>query len=339
MFDLDPGLQSPDHAQSPAGGEHEVPTPRSPIAVARKLGRSSLTDAMAGFAPARKGGDDEHEGVDTEGEDQADQVEHAVKQGKSARHALGGHDHEGDQHEHEGHGAPAMAGVAAAHLPARKRPALSANQKFSMGMNFNPHGLEKHYTYKIWEQHPPIEMPVGAVPGLNLMLEPAVSVSVTGGVDFKKKAVTAGLGVDGSVGVGFSYGNSHVASLYGVMEAHAKGGFEYEKNRDHWSLDGKIALTTNFKVGVKLAEVIDHSFEFGKCELGTLTGVSWKNGHFEKDKLGWTWGDKPQEFFGAIKKAIDKAKGILNKVNKVKDKVTHKVSHGLHAAEKWVSSW
>ena len=58
-----------------------------------------------------------------------------------------------------------------------------------------------------------------------------------------------------------------------------------------------------------------------------------------ENKLGWAWGDKPQEFFGAIKKAIDKAKAMGNKVKKVKDRVTHKVSHGLHAAEKWVSSW
>lgn len=39
-----------------------------------------------------------------------------------------------------------------------------------------------------------------------------------------------------------------------------------------------------------------------------------------ENKLGWAWGDKPQELFGAIKKAIDEAKAMVNKVKKVKDK-------------------
>ena len=32
-----------------------------------------------------------------------------------------------------------------------------------------------------------------------------------------------------------------------------------------------------------------------------------------EDKLGWAWGDKPQELFGAIKKAIDKAKAMATR--------------------------
>jgi hypothetical protein len=172
--------------------------------------------------------------------------------------------------------------------------------------------MEKSYTYKLWEAHPPIEIPIPAVPGLNFMVEPSVVVKAAGGVDWKKKALKAALGVEGGVGVGFSYGNSAVAALYGVMEAKAFGGFEYEKTDHDWELSGHVALSTNFKVGVKLAGgILDYAFEFGKCDIGKLTGIMFKNGHFEKDKLGWEWGEKPKEFFAAIKAAINKAKQLL----------------------------
>lgn len=284
------------------------------------------TGGLARKAPAAEG----EEGIETEGEGQADQVEAAVKAGKKAKSVLNPDAAEGEgegEHE-EGHGVAPPAGAAAQRegglgpatpatadtaAPAlKRRPALEGGSKFGMGMSFSPEGMEKSYQYKLWEAHPPIEIPIPAVPGLNFMVEPGVVVKAAGGVDWKKKQLKAALGVEGSVGLGFSYGNAAVASLYGVMEAKASGGFEYAKSDKDWELEGAIALSTNFKVGVKLAGgILDYGFEFGKCEIGKLTGVAWKNGHFEKDKLGWEWGDKPKEFFAAIKAAINKAKQLL----------------------------
>ncbi len=236
--------------------------------------------------------DDGAGGIDTSGEAQADQVEAAVRSGQPASSVLGG-------------GATSGAGG-----PARKgRPARS---DWGMGMTFSPEGMEKSYEYKIWEQHPPIEIPIVAVPGLNIMVEPSVKAKAAAGVDWKKDAFKAALGIEGGVGVGLSYGNASICSLYGVMEAKAFGGFEYEKTKDDWELSGHIALSTNFKVGVKLAGgIIDYGFEFGKCEIGKLTGIHFHNGHFDKSKLGWEWGEKPKEFFALIKKAIAKAKEML----------------------------
>jgi hypothetical protein len=269
---------------------------------------------------ARKSADSGEEGIETSGEAQADAVESAVKKGKKAKSVLDPDAKEGSEEEaqeevgvepHPGarKNVPGVGGAA----PARKqRPALEGGSNFGMGMSFSPEGMEKSYTYKLWEQHPPIEIPIPAVPGLNFMVEPSVIVKAAGGVDWKKKQLKAFLGVEGGVGVGFSYGNAAVCSLYGVMEAKAAGGFEYAKSDHEWELEGAIALSTNFKVGVKLAGgILDYGFEFGKCEIGKLTGIAFKNGHFEKDKLGWEWGEKPKEFFAAIKAAIAKAKQLL----------------------------
>ena len=275
-----------------------------------------------GAGVQRKADGGEEEGIETSGEEQADKVEAAVKQGKKAKSVLDPNK-QGDDEDDAAHAAAplksapkapvASPSAAAAAAPALKqRPALEGGSNFGMGMSFSPEGMEKSYTYKIWEQHPPIEIPIPAVPGLNFMVEPSVIVKAAGGIDWKKKALKAALGVEGGVGLGFSYGNAAVASLYGVMEAKAFGGFEYEKTDKEWELAGKIELSTNFKVGVKLAGgMLDYGFEFGKCVMGTLTGIAFKNGHFEKDKLGWEWGDKPKEFFAAIKAAINKAKALL----------------------------
>ena len=248
-----------------------------------------------GGAGVQRKSNDGDGGIETSGEAPADMVEAAVKSGKPASSVLGS--------------GPAAGGAG----PARKgRPALEGGSNFGMGMSFSPEGMEKSYTYKLWEQHPPIEIPIPAVPGLNFMVEPSVVLKAAGGIDWKKDALKAAMGIEGGVGLGFSYGNASIASLYGIMEAKAFGGFEYEKSAHEWELTGAISLSTNFKVGVKLAGgMLDYGFEFGKCDIGKLTGISFKNGHFEKDKLGWEWGEKPKEFFAAIKAAINKAKELL----------------------------
>lgn len=67
------------------------------------------------------------------------------------------------------------------------------------------------------------------------MVEPSVVLKAAGGVDWKKKQLKAGLGIEGGVGLGLSYGNASICSLYGVMEAKASGGFEYAKDDKNWS--------------------------------------------------------------------------------------------------------
>jgi hypothetical protein len=294
-----------------------------------------------GQGPAKKtagGGDG---GIDVSGEGEAEAVEAAVASGKPARSAL-----EGAAGEHGAGAGHAHAG------PARKTkgsPALheAAPPNFMMGMTFSKEAFEKSYQYVLWQAKPPIEVPIVAVPGLNFLVEPMVSVKAAGGVNWKQKALQANVGVEGSVGLGFSYGKSEIAALYGIMEAKASGGFEYKKTDHEWELEGAIALSTNFKVGVRLAGgILDYGFEFGKCEIGKLTGLAWKNGHFEKGKLGWEWGEKPKEFFAAIKSAIDKAKRILAAGTEVAKRTWEGAKNTGKAvynagrdAVNWVTSW
>jgi hypothetical protein len=290
-----------------------------------------------GQGPAKKtaggGGDG---GIDVSGEGEAEAVEAAVASGKPARSALEGAAHEG-------------AGVGNAG-PARKTkgPARSeGGSNFAMGMTFSKEGFEKSYEYMLWQAKPPIEIPIVAVPGLNFLVEPQVKVKAAGGVNWKEKALQAAVGVDGGVGIGFSYGKSEIAAIYGIMEAKASGGFEYKKSDKDWELSGAIGLSTNFKVGVRLAGgILDYGFEFGKCEIGKLTGLHWKNGHFEKAKLGWEWGDKPKEFFAAVRAAIDKAKRIIAAGAEVAKrtwegaKSTGKAVYNAgRDAVNWVTSW
>ncbi|HLL21558.1 MAG TPA: hypothetical protein VK427_05475, partial [Kofleriaceae bacterium] len=184
---------------------------------------------------------------------------------------------------------------------------------FAMGMTFSKDAFEKSYEYMLWQAKPPIEIPIPAVPGLNFLVEPQVKVKAAVGVNWKEKALQCAAGIDGGVGIGFSYGKSELAAVYGIMEAKASGGFEYKKSDQNWELAGGIGLSTNFKVGVRLAGgILDYGFEFGKCEIGKVTGLYWKNGHFDKAKLGWEWGDKPKEFFAAMRAAIEKAKAVLS---------------------------
>ncbi len=304
---------------------------------------------------ARKGGEStDPEGIETSGEDQADEVEAAVKSGKKAKDVLEPKAADDGEEETDAVGtgdgaemASAPKAKAAGAGPALKqRPALDKGSDFAMGMTFSTSGLEKSYEYTVWDKElPPI--PIAAVPGLFVKIEPSVKVKATGGVDWKKKSLKAGLVVEGGVGVGLAYGAPSVAELYGQMEAKATGGFEYEKEPNSWSLDGAIGLSTNFKVGVKLGGgILDYGFEFGKVELGKLTGLSWKNGSFDRGAVGWEWGPKPKEFFAAIKAAIGKAKALMSAGAAVAKKGWEAAKTGANAvynagaaAVNWVTSW
>ncbi len=249
-----------------------------------------------GEGPARKStGDGSDGGIDTSGEGEAERVEAAVASGKPASSVLGGGG---------GGGGPALKAVG----PARKRgPALeAADPKFAMGLTFSPEGMEKSYQYKIWDGG--VEIPIAAVPGLNAKFDSNVIVRAAGGVNWKEKALTAALGVEGLVGIGLSYGRKEIAEVYGMMEAKADGGFEYKKGEKEWELSGNIGLSANLAVGVSIANgILDQRFEFGKCEIGKLTGLYWKDGHFDKGKLGWEWGKQAKELFAAVKKVVEKA--------------------------------
>lgn len=264
-----------------------------------------------GRGPAKKsedGGDGE---IDVSGEPEAERVEAAVSSGMPASGALeGGQDRgpEGGAHAATPTGAsPAMS----------RRPALSKT-KFGTGMSFRPSGFEKDFRWELWKKNPPIEIPVGAVPGLNILVEPEVVVSGGAGVDWKKKSVETKLGVQGGVGVGFSYGKSELAAVYGTMSATVDGRFRYEREKArgqirNWELDGGFTLGTKFAVGVKLGGgIVDAKFEFGHCEIGELFGLRWENGSFDRNKIGWNWGAQPQSFFTKLRELIEKVKDILN---------------------------
>lgn len=306
------------------------------LRVARKVARKA--------APAEDGGG---EGVETEGEDQADQVEAAVRAGRPARAALGDED-EGAEHDGEGavEGAgPGPSAGAGAGVALKKRPALKASD-FGTGMTFSSSGLQKSYEYKLWS-HPGFSIPIAAVPGLFVRFKPAVKVKVAGGVDWKKSALKTKLSIDGGVTSSLEYGAPEVAALYGAIPTTASGSFEYVKDPKKWSLDGTIGLAANFKVGVKLAGgIVDFSYDFGKCEIGTLANIHWSNGTLDTARLGWEWGDKPKEFFASFKAAVAKAKKLLaagadiakKGFNKAKQTAQKAYDTGADAVN-WVTSW
>jgi len=254
-------------------------------------------------------------GVETGGEAAAERVEAAVAGGGSAAGALG--------IDPRSLGGGNLSGLA------RKRPSLST--PFSSGMTFSPNGLEIANSYRIWGGRG-IRAPIAAVPGLFATVSPEVVVQVAGGVDWTRHAVSASLGVNGLVGLGLAYGDPNLAEIYLNTEAMASGRFQYERERgqgsstgnqggarppatrtpDTWTLDGGIVLTTTFNVGVRLGGgIIDKRFEFGRVEIGRLTGLAWRNGRFDSARVGWQWGPVPQGFFREVSAQIARARQIM----------------------------
>jgi len=57
--------------------------------------------------------------------------------------------------------------------------------------------------------------------------------------------------------------------------------------------------------------VVDAKFEFGHCDIGTLSGLHWDNGKFDRNNIGWAWGSGPNAFFQKLKALIHKVEGVL----------------------------
>ncbi len=292
--------------------------------VAHELTHVLQHTGRAPSKPAGGGGD----GIDVSGEAEAERVEAAVGAHGSAQEALHGPGAErggaaegaaahgdaahGDADEHDHRGA-AQEGEVQRDSPAlARRPAL-AKSAFGAGMTFSRYGFEKSSTYTLWKKTPSIRVPIGAVPGLNLVVDPSVQVRVAAGADLKKKGMRASLGVLGSVGVGFAYGIPDVAEIYAKAGAGVHGGFVFQSSQKagDWSFDGGFTLTTDLSIGAKLGGVLDTKFTLGKLEVGTLSKLHWGDDGFKPEGIGWEWGAKLAGFFDTLKSMIDKAKEIM----------------------------
>jgi len=312
-----------------------------------------LTHVMqhTGQGPARKAASGSEDGIDMEGEPEAEAVEAAVGSGKPARSVWTNKEEEGQEQEgaQEAQAQEAQAQEGAPPKsagPARKAKGPAKDSKFTMGMSFSPSSLEKSYEYMLWDKGPP-PIPIAAVPGLFFTIEPSVRVKAAGGVDWKDKSLKTNVGVEGGLLVGFTYGNKELAALYGGIEGKVAGGFEYTKSNDSWKLEGGIKLGSNFTIGCRVGGgILDYKFDFGKVDpICTFGGLKWEKG--KPFQSGWfEWGQQVQEFFAAMNRTVTKAKQVLamgadaarNAYNAAANtaKATYKTGADVI---NWVTSW
>lgn len=91
---------------------------------------------------------------------------------------------------------------------------------------------------------------------------------------------------------------------------------------------------------------VDWGFDFGKCEIGKLTGLSWKDGSFDRGAVGWEWGAKPKEFFAAMRAGLDKARAVMKQGQQAMENTlgaAKRTGQAMYnagsAAVSWISSW
>ena len=323
----------------------------------------------AGGGPARKATGD---GIETAGEAEAEAVEAAVAAGRPASSAMSSTGGGGLARKSDGEGPALKALGPIARKDGKGRPVQREEDgsKWGVGFSFSPDAVKASGSYELWKLKPPFEIPIVAVPGLSAFIEPSVKIQGEIAEEIKGN-VSAKLGIVGSVGFGLQYGEPALAAIYASLEASAAGAFTYnsqaeekeekgeDKGHEHhdehgpekkgekkpkgkktWSLDGSISFETVFKVGLKLlGGMFDYSFEFGKLEIGKLTGVYWDNTGFKKEKLGWEWSEQIKSAFAAVKAAIDKAKNMGKAAIAGMKKGAKAVAQGAADAWKLISSW
>jgi hypothetical protein len=249
-----------------------------------------------GGAPQASGADGD--GIERGGEHEAEAVEAAVGAGKPAASAL--------TSSSKGGGGPAAS--------KKKGPQREGAGDWTAGMTFSKEGMESSGAYSIWPESAKVSIPIVACPGLFAEIVP--DVSVKGSLGAKNDgAFTAKLGLEGSVQMGLSYGVPELAQIYGGGALTASGGFEYSKKGKEWSLEGGIGLSAALVIGVRAGNSvighIDYNTQLVGTDIGKLTGISWKNGKFEREKVGWAWSANMLQLFASVKAAVEKVKKII----------------------------
>jgi len=324
-------------------------------------------------------------GIETAGEAQADRVELAVASGQPARAALeagGGASTVAPPVEAGGGDRPT---TAARRLPPSLKSGGFDMTKLVSGMAFDKNSFEASREFELWKGEA-IPLPAPLPPPFELSVKPSLSVTLAGGYDWNSPTVQANAGIEGGVALKLSYGLPPMLSIYAEMDAKATGGFMFERTRkpgpgkDKWSLNGELALETNFAVGVeiggehkkgehkkgehekacdpkkmqrsmrqrpkghhrrpakhrrashgehagkpaprhhrhrgplhlpKLPKLPDLRFEFGKIEVGKLSGISFSESGFHREPLNWEWGPQIKKFFQKIKSLVHKIKKLF----------------------------
>lgn len=250
-------------------------------------------------------------GIEATGEEEAEQVEAAVGGGENASKVLGGTMKATPEQQSGSAKVEAGGGKAGPALKSKGGPGPALDSRYTNGMAFSASGFEKSHQYALWDL-PKIEAPIAAVPGLNLLIEPSVKVKAGLGVDWTQGALKIPVGLEGGVLLGFSYGNTNVAALYGGLECTLGGGFEYEKSANSWKFGGQLKLSSNFTIGCKIAGgILDFKFDFGKVDPICIFGqLGWENGRFSAG--GFSWGQQVLDFFAGVRRCIARATELIN---------------------------
>lgn len=252
-------------------------------------------------------------GIETGGESEADAVQDAVAAGRPAASALQGVRANG------------------------KSLALSADPKYAMGMTFSREGFEKSYEYKLGGKAMSWPTPV---PGLNVIVDPAVKVFGKGGAKYggkNKGELSLSVGVGGEIGLGVSGGVANVAEFYLTGTPGLTGAGAYARNGNAWSLDTSLEATCAGKIGVKLGGgVVDKGFELFNAKLFKLTGLYWDQNGFDSGKLGFEWGEDIKPIFDALAYIASKAKEYGGKVVKAVTDTVDGIFSGISQVYEWL---
>ncbi len=247
-----------------------------------------------GQGPSRKseGGADD-DGIDRSGEDEAERVEAAVGDGKPARAVLGGADDlvEGGETAKQG--------------PARKAKGPARSSPWGSALTLDAGELKASGSYNM--RGATVSVPVPGVPGLFAFLSTGFGVKAQFGSNFIDNTSYA-VSLEGSVEGGLSFGDVNTfGGMYLSVNGGVAAGFEFKQVDDNWHFQGDIKFELFAAFGVKVARgyIADYRKEFGKTEVGKLTGVrvigNIAPGQKPWSRLdggpSWSWGPDIQAVF------------------------------------------
>lgn len=213
-------------------------------------------------------------GVDTAGEAQAEAVEAAVAGGGKASDVLGPISAAGARDE-------------------------AIQRKYGLSMTFSTEGFKRDHEYKLWGTA--ARIPLGTLPAF-FLIDPSVKVFQTVGVGVRDGGnMSMGLGVKGSVGLGFSAGVPNVFEPYLTGNPTVTGqGMLKLGQGSQFALTAGVDFSVAGFIGAKIGGVFNPRFKLGGVDIFKLTGIYIDNNGFDGSKIGFRWSDEVQAAFDAL---------------------------------------
>jgi len=200
------------------------------------------------------------------------------------------------------------------------------------GATVSAHGVEVEREFEIWSHSSSFPTPI---PGVNFIVRPEVTGSVSGGLDRQdgRTEFSVGAAVEGHIGIGLSGGIPNVAEVYitagPTVRGSAQATFDSQGLKE---CTARIDISASAEVGVSVGGgTFDLSYELGSVDICSFIGLRYQRGQGVTNRGTF-------QLSGPMRAAMDFLRAALQRARQLGSAAATAVTNAYHGAREYAAS-